>query len=361
MTPSMRWLKVTACLILFEIAFLLPEAGASTSLPNDPLLNRQWGWYDIYADRAYNSSYHGQTITIAVLDTGVDTNHPDLKANLIQGHNFVTGENPNNYTDTDGHGTFVAGIIAAVANNSIGIAGVAPSVKIMPLKVLTSEGGSFFNVDQAILYAVSKNASVINMSFGTNSTLDPASQNEIRFAYSHGMLLVAAAGNDNSSIPFYPAAYNDSVIAVSAVNTNNQKSSYSNYGNYIELAAPGDYICSTWSGGRYECRSGTSAAAPFVSAVAALMLSKNSSMTPSDIRNALNHEAIDLGALGWDQYYGYGLVNACAAVSTNCSNTPGWTKGNNIPQLSIEITIPILVVMLSLQILRRRFGSQATS
>jgi thermitase len=341
MTSSVRWMKAAGCLILLELLLLIPDASASIVTPNDPLLKSQWGWFDVYADRAYNTSYHGQNITVAVLDTGVDTNHPDLKANLILGRNFVTGEDPTNYSDTVGHGTMVAGIIAAVANNSIGIAGVAPLVKIMPLKVLDPTG-SFFNIDQAIAYAIANGANVINMSFGSNSTLDPATQNEIHLAYSQGVVLVAAAGNNNSNKSFYPAAYNDSVIPVSALNPSNQKSSYSNYGSYIELAAPGDDICSTYPVNSYKCGSGTSFAAPFVSAVVALMLSKNATLTPSEVRNALNNGAIQLGASGWNQYSGYGLVNACASVSSNCTKSPGWTNGNNIPSLPIQPWVTLL-------------------
>ncbi len=353
-------MKVSACLILLEIALLLPEAGASVTLPNDPLLKSQWGWYDVYADRAYNTSFHGQGIKVAVLDTGVDTKHPDLKANLdlAEAWNFV--DNDNNVTDLDGHGTMTTGILAAIANNSIGVAGAAPQVTILPLKVLTSSGGSFVGVDLAIAYAVNHHARVISMSFGGKpGPLGILTEMAIRNAYNSGVVLVAAAGNSNSSSPFYPASYSDSVIAVSAVNPNNQKASYSNYGRDIELAAPGDQICSTYPGNRYACGSGTSFAAPFVSAVAALMLSKNSTMTPIDVRDTLNHGAIDLGTPGYDQYYGYGLVNACAAISTGCPNTPGWIKGNNIPPLSLSLWILFLSVSLVLPVVKRYVGKRS--
>src|SRR6266852_5585861 len=98
-------MRVTSLLLLVLIVLVVPEVGASIMLPNDPLLNREWGWFDVYADRAYNTTSHGQSIIVAVLDTGVDVNHPDLKANLIQGRNFVTGEDPANYSDSVGHGT----------------------------------------------------------------------------------------------------------------------------------------------------------------------------------------------------------------------------------------------------------------
>lgn len=336
----MRWAVTAGVLIALLISTMhSATVRAASALPNDPLLKEQWGWFDVYANRAYNTSYHGQGVKVAVLDTGVDTNHPDLKANLdlAEAWNFIDGNN--NVTDTDGHGTMTTGIIAAIANNSLGIAGVAPNVTILPLKILSSQGGSFINVDQAILYAVQHGARVISMSFGGQpGRLGIATETAIQSAYSSGVVLVAAAGNSNSSQPFYPAAYSQ-VIAVSAVSLLNQKSGYSNFGSYIELAAPGDSIWSTYLGGRYAYGSGTSFAAPFVTAVVALMLSRNSSMTPTDVRSTLNQEAIDLGPPGYDQYYGYGLVNACAAVSSNCPTTPGWTNGNSLPPLtSITLT-----------------------
>ena len=285
----------------------------ATNTPNDPLASHQWGWLRIHCDQAYETGWRGSGVIVAVLDTGVDTAHPDLRDNLVEGYNFV--DKNSNVTDLDGHGTMVAGIIAAVANNSLGIVGVAPEVKIMPLKVLTSEGGNWVDLDLAILYAVNHDAKIITMSLGGKYTLlGTTTEAAIKYAYQHGCVLIAAAGNDNSSEPFYPAAY-DEVIAVSAVDQNDTRAPFSNYGNYIDLCAPGVDILSTMLNGTYAYGSGTSFAAPFVAGVAALLLSKYPSLTPQEVAETLYDQAEDLGEKDWDQYYGWGLVNAYSAAT----------------------------------------------
>lgn len=300
--------------LLIPVMLICDVAAFSANSINDPLVPDQWGWLRIHSDMAYDTGFHGSGVIVAVLDTGVDTTHPDLKDNLISGYNFV--DKNDNVTDLDGHGTMVAGIIAAVANNSEGIVGVAPKVKIMPLKVLTSKGGNWIDLDLAIIYAAIKGADIITMSLGGRSSLlfDAATQAAINFAYQKGCVLVAAAGNDNSSEPFYPAAY-DKVIAVSAINQSDQKAPFSNFGSYIDLCAPGVNILSTFINGKYAYGSGTSFAAPFVAGVAALLLSKHPDLTPQEVAETLYHYAEDLGESGWDQFYGWGLVNAYSTIT----------------------------------------------
>ena len=301
-TSLSMWIILTGCFVCFAV-----------NVPDDPLASYQWGWLRIQCDQAYETGWRGWGIVVAVLDTGVDTEHPDLRDNLVEGYNFV--DKNNDVTDLDGHGTMVAGIIAAVANNSLGIVGVAPDVKVMPLKVLTSEGGSWIDLDLAILYAVNHGAKIITMSLGGKyALLGTATETAIKYAYQHGCVLIAAAGNDNSSEPFYPAAY-DEVIAVSAIDQNDTKAQFSNYGNYVDLCAPGVNILSTMINGTYAYGSGTSFAAPFVAGVAALLLSKNLELKPQEVAETLYNQAEDLGDDRWDPYYGWGLVNAYSAVS----------------------------------------------
>lgn len=324
---SKFWLLITVMLICDVVAF-------SANSVNDPLVADQWGWLRIHCDMAYDTGFHGSGVIVAVLDTGVDTTHPDLKDNLISGYNFV--DKNDDVSDLDGHGTMVTGIIAAVANNSEGIVGVAPEVKIMPLKVLTSKGGNWIDLDLAIIYAANHGAKIITMSLGGQSSLlfDAATQAAINFAYQQGCVLIAAAGNDNSSEPFYPAAY-DKVIAVSAVDQSDNKASFSNFGSYIDISAPGVNILSTMINGTYAYGSGTSFAAPFVAGVAALLLSKHPNLTPQEVAETLYNYAEDLGESGWDQFYGWGLVNAYSTIT----QTP-------IPEFSNLFSLMLLMAFL---------------
>jgi len=306
--PRYLSLFLLACLLLAPVAVV-----AATSV-NDPLALDQWGWYRVKADQAYDTGYHGEGVVVALLDTGVDADHPDLAANIIDGWNFV--DNNDNITDADGHGTMVCGIVAAVANNSIGIAGVAPNVSIMPLKVISEAGGSLLDISLAIKYAADNGADVIGMSLGgTFTTASKATMEAaVNYAYLRGCVLVAAAGNNDTSELFYPAAY-EHVIGVSAIDEADQKASFSNYGDYIDFCAPGVNILTTSPNDTYAYGSGTSFAAPFVTGVVAAMLSKNSSLSVENVTETLRLYAEDLGEEGWDQFYGWGLVDAYAAVS----------------------------------------------
>jgi thermitase len=307
--------RLLLCSILLLLVCLLftPLAVVVAVSTDDPYVSDQWGWFKVKADQAYDTEYRGEGVVVALLDTGVDLEHPDLAANIIDGWNFV--DDNDNVTDVDGHGTMVCGIVAALANNGIGVAGVAPNVTIMPLKVLSESGGNLFDVSLAIRYAADHGAKVIGMSLGGNSSRIPmALEAAINHAYQKGCILVAAAGNDGSDELFYPAAY-DHVLAVSAIDENNTKASFSNYGNYIDFCAPGVNILTTSTNETYAYGSGTSFAAPFVTGVVALMLSEYPSLNTENVTETLRVEAQDLGDAGWDQFYGWGLVDAYAAVS----------------------------------------------
>ena len=283
--------------------------------PNDPEFDlHQYGPQIIQADKAWDITTGDPDILVAVVDTGADMSHPDLQGKVVAGWDFVNDDaDP---SDDNGHGTHVTGIIAAVTNNGIGIAGVGYNTRVLAVKVLSSSGAGYYSkVAQGITYAADHGARVINLSL--RGTVDSSLlKDAVDYAWNKGVLVVAAAGNDGSSDPVYPASY-EHVLAVSATDWNDQHWSVSNYGDYVDLAAPGVGIYSTdWEGGAgpYASRSGTSMASPHVAAVAALMLAVNPDLTNQDLENLLESSADDLGDPGWDPYYGHGRVNAYRAV-----------------------------------------------
>lgn len=276
--------------------------------PSQPAQTLPWGVDRINADL---SSYTGQSATICVVDTGIDKNHPDLQANIIGGRNFVPKGavvDPIKWDDDNGHGTHVAGTIAAV-NNGIGVVGVAPQASLLAAKVLNRQGSGYTSdVIAGIEYCVVQGARVISMSLGSNTDVQ-ALHDAVDAAYAQGVLLVAAAGNNYGGAVSYPAAY-DSVIAVSATDSSNTLASFSSVGHQVELAAPGVSILSTWKDGGYATISGTSMATPHVSGTAALAMQANPLMSNVEIRVLLQNTANDLGTAGRDNLYGFGLVDA---------------------------------------------------
>lgn len=244
---------------------------------------------------------------VAILDTGVQLNHPDLRGKVLQGYDFVNRDySPN---DGNGHGTHVAGIAAAVTNNYTGMAGIAPRASILPVRVLGNDGsGSLQDVANGIVYAANQGAQVINLSLGSpasSSTL----QNAIQYAWNRGAVIVAAAGNDNSRTPNYPANY-PNVIAVASTDRYDSRSSFSNYGSWVEVAAPGQSILSTYPGSCYAYLSGTSMAAPHVAGLAALLAAQG--RTQTQIRDAILDTTDPIAGTG--VFWVYGRINAARAV-----------------------------------------------
>jgi len=254
-----------------------------------------------------------RNITLAILDTGIDYEHED-QGNFIDGFDFVN--NDADPMDDHGHGAEVSGIAAATINNGKGIAGIA-QVNILALKVLDERGiGRTRDVARAIIHAVNSDADVISMSFGGEYAR--IMREACDYAWDNGLILVAAAGNDNSSV-VYPANYT-SVIAVGATNIEDERAEFSNFGPGLELVAPGDLILTTVSRPdfpeiKYDYDSGTSFSAPHVSAIAALLRSKDENLSNEEIRNRLRKTAQDLGRKGRDRHYGYGMVDAYAALT----------------------------------------------
>jgi len=263
----------------------------------------------IKADKVQAQGYKGANVKVAVLDTGIQASHPDL--NVVGGASFVAGEAYN--TDGNGHGTHVAGTVAAL-DNTTGVLGVAPSVSLYAVKVLNSSGnGSYSGIVSGIEWATTNGMDVINMSLGgpLGST---AMKQAVDNAYARGVVVVAAAGNSGSSgntnTIGYPAKY-DSVIAVGAVDSNSNRASFSSVGAELEVMAPGAGVYSTYPTNTYATLNGTSMASPHVAGAAALILSKHPNLSASQVRNRLSSTATYLGS---SFYYGKGLINVEAAA-----------------------------------------------
>lgn len=247
--------------------------------PNDARYGEQWALPVIGLPEAWES-LPPRTITIAVIDSGVCSNHPDLQGRILPGYDFV--DDDNDPTDTFGHGCGVAGVIAANSNNGQGIVGVAPNAQIMPLRVLNDVGlGNYSNIANAIVYAVDNGADIINLSLA-GSTSSAILEAAVAYAVDNGVVVIAAAGNSGVEGAFFPAAY-PSVIAVGSIDpVTYERSRFSNFGADIDVWAPGRDILTTNTAGGYEFVSGTSFAAPIVAGITAMSEAMDAPLNTED-------------------------------------------------------------------------------
>ncbi|WP_353570761.1 S8 family peptidase [Candidatus Albibeggiatoa sp. nov. BB20] len=334
---------------------------SAQATPNDSFYRYQWNYQMMNLPQAWDTTVGSSSVIVAVIDTGVLLRHPDLQGKFAQGYDFISdtsvsidGDGIDSNPDDPGdqsvggssfHGTHVAGVVGALSNNNEGIAGVGWQTKIMPLRVLGKNGnGSDYSVEQAIRYAIGidndsgsipgRTAHIINLSLGGPS-ISSRFQAVIQQARNAGVFIVAAAGNDNSRTPYYPASL-PGVISVAAVDMSRKKASYSNYNEFVDIAAPGgdntpdingdgvpDGIISTIgddSTGQikfeYYSLVGTSMATPHVAGVISLMKAANPDLTPENVDNLISSGAItsDIGTEGRDSSFGYGLLDANKAV-----------------------------------------------
>ena len=296
---------------------------SESTVAQDPLFQEQWSMVNGDVSGAWDMGATGQGVTIAIVDTGVALNHPDLKDNLVLGYNAISESEEQGATkDNNGHGTHVAGI-AAAERNGVGIIGVAYQAKIMPIKAMDSTGEGYDDAIAAgIVWAADHGARIINLSIGSETGSDILRQ-AVAYAYNKGCLLVAAAGNYDpkwagSLRVSYPAS-DPHVLAITATDKNSDITAYSSTGAKVDLAAPGDSILSDWwsstEGPGYAYDSGTSMAAPFVAGEAALIWSQHLDWTRDQVIQVLEAGARDLGTLGRDNDYGYGLVDVKLAVT----------------------------------------------
>jgi subtilisin family serine protease len=318
--------------------------------PSDPMFGLQWGLLRIDAPSAWAVTVGAQAVIVAVIDTGVDLDHPDLHGNLVPGHDLVdlVGVTPPPGTrfegdfigvdfspdDEVGHGTHVAGTIAATWNNFMGVAGVAPGCRMMPVRVLgrvvrLSDGrvtgsGTAVDIAAGIRWAVDHGARILNLSLGGYSDTF-VERDAVAYAVARGALVIAAMGNDNTGQPSFPAAYPD-VVAVGATDQQDRRATFSNFGSHIDVAGPGVQIRSTDWDNVYSDKSGTSMATPHVAGVAALVQSVAPQLTAGEIADILRETAQPLRDAPSDPVpndrYGFGLVNAAAAVNRAVAPPP---------------------------------------
>jgi subtilisin family serine protease len=315
-----------------------PYAAAAAMSVNDPLYSDQWYHEKIETPKAWSYGTGTNTITIVVLDSGVNEKHPDFKpGSVVSGYDYYQNDPVSD--DLLGHGTEVTGIIAAQGSNSVGIAGAAWNFQIIVHNVISSSSGKTWSLDvpQAITDAVNEGARVINMSFGTDPStlLDKA----IQYAAANDVILVACAHNYDNETEIYPAAYSE-VIAVGATDDTDARVSIenngtdwgSNYGKHLDVVAPGLDILSTTKDGDYDYDGGTSFATPQVTALAAMLRMLRPDWDRDEVKTAICVTAQDLVGLpsedtpGWDKYMGWGRIRfgaavQVAAVSTNCPLT----------------------------------------
>jgi subtilisin family serine protease len=282
--------------------------GGMELYPNDPDYSLQWGPPCIGAADAWDLELGSPEVIVAIVDTGIDLDHPDIVGNVDTSidHDFVS--NDDTAQDDHGHGTHVAGIVAAEINNSKGITGLQ-QITLMAVKALNQGGLGFDSwLADGIVYAVDNGARVINCSWGNffpSSTIRKA----VNHAFNKGALVVAAAGNSGISWPHYPAAY-QKALGVAALRSCNRRANWSNWGwSNVYLSAPGSGIFSTWLDDAYASASGTSMAAPHVTGVAAAYFSYDPNLTLLEVVEHMFRNADDLGRRGRDAFYGFGRVD----------------------------------------------------
>ena len=314
---------------------------AADFVPNDPdagLRSRQYAaWRNVHAYVAWDVTRGSTSTIIAIVDTGVRTNHPDLAGKLVAGYDFV--DNDNNADDGHGHGTHVAGTAAARTNNRVGGAGMCPNCRLLPVRVLGNNGrGTTANIAKGINYAANRGARVINLSLGGTSGSSTL-QNAVNYAWNKGAFLACAAGNNNSSSPIYPAVYGN-CFAVASTTSADTRSSFSNFGNWVEVAAPGSGIYSTVPTGTcalcapsgYRTLNGTSMAAPHVAGLAGLL--RTYGLTNAQLRDAICYSSDAIAGTG--SLWGCGRINAVQAVAAYATPAPGDFDGDGKADLSIK-------------------------
>ena len=291
-----------------------------TMTANDPALSSQWHLSKMQALLAWDIAI-GTGVIVAVLDTGVYPNHPDLLGKIVVGRNVTTGTaSAADTSDIHGHGTWVSGVVTALTNNATGGASVAPGTQVMPIRITDRTDGyaTFSDMASGITWAADHGARVANLSYdgaaGSSAVASAAS-----YMMSKNGVVVVAAGNGNID---YGYSNNPYLYVAAATDATDAKASFSSFGNFVDIAAPGTSIYTTNRSGTYSLVQGTSFSTPNVAGVAAVVMAANPLLSPSDVLSVISSTAFDLGTPGWDKYFGYGRVNELAAAQKAVTYQP---------------------------------------
>lgn len=306
---------------------------------NDKYAKKLWGVGNVQVASLWKTTKGSPEVIVAVVDTGVDYNHEDLAGNIWINSAEISGNgvdddnngyiddmrgwdfhnNDNDPMDDNGHGTSVAGVIAATGNNKRGVAGIAMNSKIMVLKCLGADrSGNANKAAEAIRYAADNGAKIINLSWtsqGESAKINGA----VDYAIGKGLIVVVAAGNHNADVSGYFPANNSSVITVAAINDKNRRASFSNWGDEVDISAPGVGIQTTFPGNKYRKTNGTSVATGYVSGLAALLISQYPDLSAAEVKGIIFDSGDDLGSPGRDGYFGAGRINGVKMMQ-NASN-----------------------------------------
>jgi thermitase len=298
-----------------------PSSRADEEFPNDPMFGDQYAHKVSNSVEGWKISQGSSDLVLAIVDTGVDGTHPELKDKMVAGFDVMNPDTPDSANkDPMGHGTHCAGIAAATANNKIGVAGFAPNVKIQSVRVLDNNGsGTYEGVAQGMVWAAEHGAKVMSMSLGGPSS-SKVLEDAVAVAVKNDVLIIAAMGNSGNEKPSYPAAIKG-VMPIGATDSKDKRATFSQYGAHISVTAPGVNILSTfpmYASGmpakEYGSISGTSMATPAAAGVAALVRSKFTAFKAEETRAKIEKGTDDLGDKGWDKYYGFGRINVANAL-----------------------------------------------
>jgi len=312
--------------------------------PNDPLFPSQWHMSHIKADLAWDTEKGDPSVTVAIVDTGIQLTHPDLVANLWTNPGEIAGnsidDDGNGYvddvhgydfayfdsdpSDDNGHGTACGGIVAAVQDNSLGVSGVAPGCKVAAIKAALSSGYFYASANvPAYVYCADMGFEVMSMSFYSDEVV-PAERDAIRYCWAQGVLPCVAAGNENSVHPLYPAAFPQSLSVGAIIDASDTRAFFSNWGSWVSVAAPGWTLTTTALGSGYTGGfNGTSGATPHVAGIAALLFSADPSATNAEVKAAIQDACVPLNQAPYGRWTNYGRVDADAALDRILGLTSG--------------------------------------